>query len=106
MLMISFSVDQLKEIMRDGRTVPAVNQILFHPAVLASSEDLLAFHRKHGIVTEGYSPLRPLRDGTAKSLIKVVEKIAKDHKVQPDQVMLAWSRAYGYVFTLSDSGRT
>lgn len=75
--------------------MPAVNQILFHPGVLSVSEDLLAFHEKHGIVTEGYSPLKPLRDGSAPSLVKLVDEIAKKHKVSPDQVLLAWSRALG-----------
>jgi diketogulonate reductase-like aldo/keto reductase len=95
MLICSFSVAQLKEIMADGGSVPAVNQILFHPTVLSEYEDLLAFHQKHGIVTEGYSPLKPLRDGSAPGLVKVVDKIAKEHKVQPDQVLLAWSKALG-----------
>lgn len=99
MLICSFSVAQLKEIMADGGSVPAVNQILFHPTVLSESEDLLAFHQKHGIVTEGYSPLKPLRDGSAPGLVKVVDKIAKEHKVQPDQVLLAWSKAVGCVPT-------
>lgn len=81
--------------MKETHVVPAVNQILFHPAVLAESEDLLAFHEKHGIVTEGYSPNRPLRDGSAPGLVKVVERIAEKRGVQPDQILLAWSRAKG-----------
>lgn len=91
----SFSIEQLEEIIQHGDVKPVVNQMLFHPAVLAESEDLLAFHAKHGIVTEGYSPNRPLRDGRAPGLVKVVEHIAKHRNVQPDQVLLAWSRQKG-----------
>lgn len=91
----SFSIDQLKEIIDDSGVTPAINQILFHPKVLAESDALLEFHKQHGIVTEGYSPIKPLRDGTSPGLVKVVGKIAKEHKVEPDQVLLAWSKAKG-----------
>jgi len=91
----SFSVEQLKAIIHDSGVTPAVNQIRFHPKVLAESEALLEFHKEHGIVTEGYSPIKPLRDGTAPGLVKVVGKIAKEKGVEPDQVLLAWSKAKG-----------
>jgi diketogulonate reductase-like aldo/keto reductase len=97
----SFSVDQLKEIIHDSGVTPAVNQIRFHPKVLAESEALLEFHKEHGIVTEGYSPIKPLRDGTSPGLVKVVGKIAKERGVEPDQVLLAWSKAKGYVVSSS-----
>lgn len=93
----SYEVHQLQEIVDAGLTLPVVNQIQFHPTVLAESEPLLAFHKQHSIVTEGYSPLRPLRDDSAPGLVKVVDKIAKHHKAQPDQVLLAWSRQKGSV---------
>lgn len=93
----SFSVKQLEEILKHAQVKPVVNQIQFHPAVLAQSEDLLAFHEKHKIITEGYSPNRPLTSGEAPGLVKVVERIAKDRKIQPDQVLLAWSKAKGCV---------
>lgn len=93
----SFSVDQLKEIIEDSGVTPAVNQILFHPNVLAESEALLQYHKEHGIVTEGYSPIKPLRDGSAPGLVKVVGEIAKERKVEPDQVLLAWSKGKGLV---------
>lgn len=88
---------QLEEILKQARVKPVVNQIQFHPAVLAESEALLAFHEKHDIVTEGYSPNRPLTGGNAPGLVKVVERIAKERGIQPDQVLLAWSRSKGYV---------
>jgi hypothetical protein len=91
----SFSIDQLKEIIADSGVTPAVNQILFHPKVLSESEPLLEFHKHHGIATEGYSPIRPLRDGSAAGLVKVVGRIAKERKVGADQVLLAWSKAKG-----------
>lgn len=47
------------------------------------------------ILAEGYSPLKPLRDDTSPGLVKVVERIAKDAEVKPDQVLLAWSKAKG-----------
>ena len=94
---VSFSVDQLKEIIYDSGVTPAVNQILFHPKVLAETEPLLDYHNHHGIVTEGYSPIKPLRDGSAPGLVKVVGNFAKERKVEPDQVLLAWSRAKGCV---------
>lgn len=50
---------------------------------------------KHNILAEGYSPLKPLRDGSSPPLVKAVEKIAKDKQTKPEQVLLAWSKAKG-----------
>lgn len=91
----SFSVEQLEEILKDARVKPVVNQIQFHPAVLSQSQALLDFHKAHNIVTEGYSPNRPLTDGSSPGLVKVVSRIAEERGIQPDQVLLAWSRAKG-----------
>ena len=50
---------------------------------------------EHGILAEGYSPLKPLRDGSSPGLVKAVEAIAKDRKVQPEQILMAWSKVKG-----------
>jgi len=50
---------------------------------------------EHNILAEGYSPLKPLRDGSSPHLVKVVEEIAQKRSVKPDQVLLAWSKAKG-----------
>jgi diketogulonate reductase-like aldo/keto reductase len=66
--------------------------------VYADSVPLLEFMVEHDILAEGYSPLKPLRDGSSPGLVKVVKAIAGQGKVEPDQVLLAWSKAKGSVF--------
>lgn len=72
-----------------------VNQIILNPHVYESTVPLLEFMAKHDILAEGYSPLKPLRDGSSPGLIKAVEGVAKKHGVKPEQVLMAWSKAKG-----------
>jgi diketogulonate reductase-like aldo/keto reductase len=70
----NFSKKDLEELFKVARFKPVVNQvsqfevaadnvfttskIQFHPYNWAKNKELLEFHKKHGIVTEGYSSLR------------------------------------------------
>jgi diketogulonate reductase-like aldo/keto reductase len=93
----SYSIDDLERVLASGRIKPVVNQIILNPHVYASTIPLLEYMAKHNIVAEGYSPLKPLRDGTSPGLVKVVEKIGKEHKTTPEQILMAWSKAKGCV---------
>lgn len=72
----NYMVHHLETTLETAKVVPSINQIEFHPYVrcfdihlLYSANstalfrylqhtELLAFHKKHGIATEAYGPLR------------------------------------------------
>lgn len=93
----SYSIDELKRVLAICKVKPVVNQILLNPHVYASSVPLLDYMKQHHILVEGYSPLKPLRDGSSPELVKAVEDIAQGKSIQPEQVLLAWSKAKGCV---------
>jgi len=76
---------------------PTVNQIRLHPSNYHEMIPVIEFMHEQGIAIEGYSPIRVLRDGSAPGVVKVVEAIAEEKKAQPEQVLLAWSKAKGFV---------
>lgn len=87
----NFMVDHLERIIDATGVVPAVNQIELHPQL--QQRELRDFHRRHGIVTEAWSPLgrgRILNDPT-------VIEIASAHGHTPAQVVLRWHLQLGNV---------
>jgi 2,5-diketo-D-gluconate reductase A len=80
----NFQVDHLQRIIDDTGVVPVINQIELHPKF--QQHDLIAFHQKHGIVTEAWSPLGQgslLQDPT-------LQQIAQKHRKTVAQVILRW----------------
>ena len=63
---------------------PAVNQIELHPGF--AQRELRAFHERHGIATESWSPLA---QGKAVQE-KVIQELARKHDKTPAQITLRW----------------
>lgn len=82
----NFLVEHLENIIADGGTVPAVNQIELHPAL--QQRDVVAYSRDHGIQIEAWGPLGqgkyPLFDEPS------VAGAAAAHGKSPAQVVLRW----------------
>lgn len=94
----NFGIEHLDEIKHAGLEMPVANQILLHPYLpFEQTKALLDYHQKHNIVTEAYSTLWPLTHNPDGKVTKVLAKISKDHKVEPEQVLFAWARAKGAV---------
>jgi len=87
----NFTPEHLEMIISETRVVPAVNQIELHP--FFQQNELQAFHKKHGIITESWSPLGR---GRFLSNAKLVA-IAKKHHKTVAQVIIRWHIEKGFV---------
>lgn len=100
----NFRPQDLEAILKDCKHPPVVNQIEFHPYLLAHLKPVLDIHKKHGIVTESYGPLTPILRNKGGRLDNVLSKIAERVKkdagsaaVDETSVLLLWIRAVGAV---------
>jgi len=87
----NFTIPQLRRLIAETSTVPAVNQIELHPGF--QQQQLRAFHAEHGIVTEAWSPLG---QGAALSEPAVVD-LARRHGKTAAQIVLRWHVQLGNV---------
>ncbi|WP_308282373.1 aldo/keto reductase [Streptomyces lichenis] len=88
----NFLPEHLDRLIQETSVVPAVNQIELHPQL--QQAESRAFHARHGIATEAWSPL-----GQGKGLLDVpaVRAIAQKHDRTPAQVVLRWHLQLGNV---------
>lgn len=88
----NFTEEHIGDIADATGVLPAVNQIELHPHF--PQADMRAFHERHGITTEAWSPLGPygqLRDEPA------VRSAADAHGITPAQAILSWHLQLGSV---------
>lgn len=80
----NFRVQDLERIIGETGVVPVLNQIELHPQL--QQVELRAFHARHGIVTQSWTPL-----GQGKSFdAPVVRAVAARLGRSPAQVILRW----------------
>ncbi|MFC9757271.1 aldo/keto reductase [Streptomyces sp. NPDC056921] len=87
----NFQPAHLQRLLDNSELVPAVNQIELHPGLQQS--ELRAFHARHGIATEAWSPLAQgavLKD-------EAITTTAARHGKSPAQVVLRWHLQLGNV---------
>ncbi|MFE9357485.1 aldo/keto reductase [Streptomyces olivaceoviridis] len=87
----NFQVAHLERLMENTGVTPAVNQVELHPGF--QQEELRAFHERHGIATEAWSPLAQgavLGD-------QAVADLAARYGVSPAQVVLRWHLQIGNI---------
>jgi 2,5-diketo-D-gluconate reductase A len=87
----NFTQAHLERIIEATGVTPSVNQIELHPGF--AQRELRAFHDKHGIATESWSPLA--QDGITKE--KTILELAKKHGKSPAQVTLRWHLQHGLI---------
>ncbi|MFF3323595.1 aldo/keto reductase [Streptomyces sp. NPDC002889] len=88
----NFLPEHLERLLGETEIVPTVNQIELHPQLAQSA--LRAFHERHGITTEAWSPL-----GSGRGLLEVptIVAVAHKHGRTPAQVVLRWHLQLGNV---------
>lgn len=87
----NFQPEHLERIIGETGSVPVVNQIELHPRFQQPA--LRAFHARHGIATESWSPL-----GRGQGLADpVLGDIARRHGRTPAQVVLRWHIESGLI---------
>ncbi|MEU0629203.1 aldo/keto reductase [Streptomyces sp. NPDC005989] len=88
----NFLPEHLERLLGETSVVPVINQIELHPQL--QQAESRAFHAKHAIATEAWSPL-----GQGKGLLEVptVVAIARKHDRTPAQVVLRWHIQTGNV---------
>jgi diketogulonate reductase-like aldo/keto reductase len=98
----NFTREQIDQLLADSQTVPAVNQVEFHPYLV--QQQLLDYCTAKGIVLTAYSPLGSSDSYTGKlegapSLLKcgVVNGIASEVGRSPAQVLIRWALQKGVV---------
>ncbi|MCA1223937.1 aldo/keto reductase [Streptomyces sp. 8L] len=87
----NFQPEHVRRLIDNSSTVPAVNQIELHPGL--QERELRAFHARHGIVTEAWSPLAQ----GALLTHDTVRDIAARHGRTPAQAVLRWHLQTGNV---------
>ncbi|MDF3298736.1 aldo/keto reductase [Streptomyces tropicalis] len=88
----NFLPEHLERLIAETAIVPAVNQIELHPHL--QQHAARAFHARHAIATEAWSPL-----GQGKGLLEVpaIVAIAQKHNRTPAQIVLRWHLQLGTV---------
>ncbi|ORT54870.1 aldo/keto reductase [Streptomyces sp. CB03238] len=88
----NFLPEHLERLLGETSVVPVVNQIELHPQL--QQAESRAFHARHGILTEAWSPL-----GQGKGLLEVptIVAVARKHGRTPAQVVLRWHLQLGTI---------
>lgn len=87
----NFTETHLNRLLASSDTVPAVNQVELHPWLQQGA--LRAFDKRHGILTEAWSPLARGRVSDDATL----DRIARKHDASPAQVVIRWHIELGNV---------
>lgn len=87
----NFAIEHLTKILDATSVVPVINQIELHPHF--QQNELRAFHDKHNIKTESWSPL-----GQGKVIADpMIKKIAEKYGKTPAQIILRWHMDNGLI---------
>lgn len=92
----NFHVHHLKELLKDAKIVPAVNQIEYHPHL--TQEDLLLFCKENGIQMQAWSPLKRGQIVDVPEIKEIADKYGKTAA----QIVLRWDIQNG-VLTIPKS---
>ncbi len=87
----NFLVHHVEDVLKIASTVPAVNQVEWHP--LARQQPLVDFCQSKSIIFEAWAPLIQGKVGEIAEIVA----IAKAHKKSPAQVAIRWGLQHNVV---------
>lgn len=87
----NFKPHHLEELLKEAKTVPAVNQIELHP--LFQQKEICSYCVEHSIAVESYSPLM---EGKALDH-PVIANLAQSYGKTPAQIILRWHVQSGFI---------
>ncbi|KAG2009758.1 aldo-keto reductase [Coprinopsis cinerea AmutBmut pab1-1] len=99
----NFTIPELETLRAHSKVLPAVNQIRLHPYNIKENRALLAYHARHGIVTEAYGSLAPITQFPGGPVDKPLNEAAKRLGATRAQVIFLWLRAKGAVIVTTSS---
>jgi diketogulonate reductase-like aldo/keto reductase len=99
----NFTIAHLSELLAESETVPAVNQVEFHPYLY--QQDLLAFCQAKGIVVEAYSPLTHGERLKDPKLVAIAKKYSSPKAKSTAQILIRWALQHGLVVLPKSSNR-
>lgn len=88
----NFRPEQLTELHAETGQWPEINQIQLSPAL--QRRDAVAFHARHGILTEAWGPLGG-REGLSEQF--ALRRVAAKHGADPSQISLRWAVDQGII---------
>jgi len=86
----NFKIHHLESLKQDSDTIPAVNQVEYHP--LLNQLELLQYCKRAGIQLEAWSPIMK-----GNLNLPVLTKLAEKHGKTPAQIVLRWDLQHGIV---------
>lgn len=89
----NYSLPKLKQLLKEARVVPVVNQIEYHPQL--PQQDLVDFCHDHDIVIEAYSPVGA--EGAPVLELKEIKDLASKYDCTENQVANAYHILEGRV---------
>lgn len=94
----NFTIKHLAELLAELKTVPAVNQVEFHPYLY--QRELLEFCVAKGIVIEAYSPLTHGERLNDRKLVAVAKRYSSPGRAgakSTAQILIRWALQHGLV---------
>ena len=98
----NFLRPDLEAILSSAKTIPAVNQIEYHPYL--QHGDLIPFHQKHKIATVAYGPLTAITKASPGHLDETYKQLARKYGVGEAEIALRWCIDQGVV-ALTTTGK-
>ena len=100
----NFTIRHLNELLAETKTVPAVNQVEFHPYLY--QRDLLNFCAGRGIALEAYSPLTKGERLKDPKLVAVATKYSKSGAGKSTaQILIRWALQHGLIVIPKSANR-
>ncbi|HET7320659.1 MAG TPA: aldo/keto reductase [Candidatus Saccharimonadales bacterium] len=89
----NYTIDHLTQLLGDSDTIPAVNQVEFHPYIYEQQRELLEYCKQKGITIEAYSPLARVSKDAPSQVNEIAGKLGKTEQ----QVFLRWCIQHGTI---------